>query len=84
MGRSSRLTHRAVLSAQFSSLPQGQYPSRHSQGGSFCGGCCCTTPVANVYQIVTLDKAVLTDRVGMLPEQKLDLVLFGIDVVLGR
>lgn len=40
--------------------------------------------VANVSQIVTLDRDVLTDRVGSLPESKLDLVLYGIDVVLGR
>ena len=40
--------------------------------------------VANVSQIVTLDRDSLTDRVGTLPEAKLDLVLYGIDVVLGR
>jgi mRNA interferase MazF len=40
--------------------------------------------VANVTQLVTLDKATLTDQVGMLPHAKLELVLFGIDVVLGR
>ena len=40
--------------------------------------------VANVSQIVTLDKAFLTDRVGRLARSKLDLVLSGIDVVLGR
>jgi mRNA interferase MazF len=40
--------------------------------------------VANVTQPVTLDRALLADRVGMLPEAKFDLVLFGIDVVLGR
>lgn len=40
--------------------------------------------VANVTQPVTLDRTLLTDRAGMLPEAKLDLVLFGIDVVLGR
>lgn len=40
--------------------------------------------VANVSQIVTLDKASLTDRVGSLPNKKLELVLSGIDVVLGR
>jgi len=40
--------------------------------------------VANVSQIVTLDRDCLTDRVGTLPEAKLDLVLYGIDVVLGR
>jgi mRNA interferase MazF len=40
--------------------------------------------VANVSQILTLDRTVLTDRVGTLSESKLDLVLYGIDVVLGR
>jgi mRNA interferase MazF len=40
--------------------------------------------VANVSKIVTLDKALLTERVGKLPHAKVDLVLSGIDVVLGR
>jgi mRNA interferase MazF len=40
--------------------------------------------VANVSQIVALDKALLTDRVGKLPRNKLALLLAGIDVVLGR
>ena len=40
--------------------------------------------VANVSQIVTLDKATLTERVGKLSRAKLEVVLFGIDVVLGR
>jgi mRNA interferase MazF len=40
--------------------------------------------VANTSQIVTLDKTLLTDRVGKLPRNKLGLVLSGIDVVLGR
>ena len=40
--------------------------------------------VANVSQIVTLDKTLLTARVGKLPRGKLHLVLSGIDVVLGR
>jgi len=40
--------------------------------------------VANVSQIVTLDKAELTERVGTLSRAKLDLILSGIDVVLGR
>jgi mRNA interferase MazF len=40
--------------------------------------------VANVSQIVTLDKRALTDRVGTLPDKKLELLLFGIDIVLGR
>jgi mRNA interferase MazF len=40
--------------------------------------------VANVSQIVSLDKAVLTERTGKLPSAKFALVLSGIDVVLGR
>jgi mRNA interferase MazF len=40
--------------------------------------------VANVSQLVTLDRATLTDRVGRLSDSKLELVLYGIDVVLGR
>lgn len=40
--------------------------------------------VANVSQIVTLDKAILTERVGRLPAPKLELVLAGTDRVLGR
>jgi mRNA interferase MazF len=40
--------------------------------------------VVNVSQIVTLDRASLTKRVGKLSSAKLELVLFGIDVVLGR
>jgi mRNA interferase MazF len=40
--------------------------------------------VANVSQIVTLDKEDLTERVGKLPRAKLELVLTGINVMLGR
>jgi mRNA interferase MazF len=40
--------------------------------------------VANVSQIVTIDRAELADRVGKLPRSKLELVLAGIDVILGR
>jgi len=40
--------------------------------------------VANVSQIVTLDKSTLTERVGVLPDRQVELVLFGIDVVLQR
>ena len=40
--------------------------------------------VANVSQIVTLDRAALTERSGTLPAKKLELVLLGVDVVLGR
>lgn len=40
--------------------------------------------VANVSQVVTIDRTSLSDRVGKLSRQKLSLVLSGIDVVLGR
>jgi mRNA interferase MazF len=40
--------------------------------------------VANVSQIVTFDRTSLTERVGKLSRAKLELVLFGIDVLLGR
>lgn len=40
--------------------------------------------VANVSLIVALDRELLTERVGKLPRPKLDLVLAGVDVVLGR
>ena len=40
--------------------------------------------VANVSQIVAVDKALLTERVAKLPRAKLELVFSGIDVVLGR
>jgi len=40
--------------------------------------------VANVSQIVTLDRTNLGERTGKLSRAKLELVLSGIDVVLGR
>lgn len=40
--------------------------------------------VANVSQLLTLDKAFLLERVAKLPRKKLELILAGIDVVLGR
>ena len=40
--------------------------------------------VANVSQLMTLDRAALTEQVGTLPQAKLELVLVGIDIVLGR
>ncbi len=40
--------------------------------------------VANVSQIVTLDRSILVERVGRLSSAKLHLVLAGIDTVLGR
>lgn len=40
--------------------------------------------VANVSHVAALDRATLVERVGQLPFDKLELVLRGIDVVLGR
>jgi len=40
--------------------------------------------VANVSLIVSVDKDLLTQRVGKLPSFKLELVLAGIDTVLGK
>lgn len=40
--------------------------------------------VANVTQLVTLDRSVLTVRTGRLSRSNLELVLAGVDVVLGR
>ena len=40
--------------------------------------------VANVSQIVALDRQCLGERVGKVPPKKLALVMSGIDVVLGR
>lgn len=40
--------------------------------------------VANVSQIVTLDKVQLTEAVGKLSQRKIEALLGGIDVVLGR
>jgi len=40
--------------------------------------------VANVSQLVALDKNLLTERTGKLSRAKIDLLLSGIDVVLGR
>lgn len=40
--------------------------------------------VANVSQPVTLDRGVLTECAGKLSQQKLQLILSGIDIVLGR
>ncbi len=40
--------------------------------------------VANVSQIVSLDRDLLTEHVGKLPRAKVKLLLAGIDVVLGK
>jgi mRNA interferase MazF len=40
--------------------------------------------VALVAQVITLDRSVLTERCGKLPPEQLELILAGLDVVLGR
>jgi mRNA interferase MazF len=40
--------------------------------------------VANVSQILPVDRTILTERVGRLPASDLQLILAGIDVMLGR
>jgi mRNA interferase MazF len=40
--------------------------------------------VANVSQIVTLDRTLLTERVGRISKKQLELVFAGLDVALGR
>jgi mRNA interferase MazF len=40
--------------------------------------------VANVSQIVTLDRTALIERAGALPQPSLALVLAGVEIVLGR
>jgi mRNA interferase MazF len=40
--------------------------------------------VANVSQIVSLDRTLLSREVGKLSKRQLDLILSGIDIVLGR
>ncbi len=40
--------------------------------------------VANVSQIITVDRGILTERVGRISAAQIDRVLVGIDLVLGR
>jgi len=40
--------------------------------------------VANVSQIITLERSVLTERVGRISSKQLELVFSGLDIVLGR
>ncbi len=40
--------------------------------------------VANVSQIISLDKSLLSERVSKLPRHKLELLFSGIDLVLGK
>jgi mRNA interferase MazF len=40
--------------------------------------------VANVSQLVSVDRTLLVERAGHLPKSKIELILAGIDIVLGR
>ena len=40
--------------------------------------------VANVSQLVTVDKRQLTERVGKIPNRQLEAIFSGIDIVMGR
>lgn len=40
--------------------------------------------VANVSQMISLDRSLLSERVSKLPRPKLELIFSGIDLVLGR
>jgi mRNA interferase MazF len=40
--------------------------------------------VANASQVISLDKTLLTEHVSKLPRAKLELILAGLDAVLGR
>lgn len=40
--------------------------------------------IANVSQIVALDRTTLTERTGRISKQQLQLIFAGLDVVLGR
>ena len=40
--------------------------------------------VANVSQVVALDRSILAERLAKLPRSKVDLILSGLDIVLGR
>ena len=40
--------------------------------------------VANASQIITLDRELLTEEVGKLSKRHLELILTGIDIILGR
>jgi mRNA interferase MazF len=40
--------------------------------------------VANVAQLIVLDKEMLVERAGKLPRAKMELMMSGIDIILGR
>jgi mRNA interferase MazF len=72
----------AVCVPLTSNLRWAEAPGNVSLPGRFTG--LPKDSIANVSQIVTLDRDLLTERVGKLSPAKLGLVLAGIDVILGR
>jgi len=40
--------------------------------------------VANVSQLVTIDKRQLTERVGRIPQRRMEAIFAGIDLIMGR
>jgi len=40
--------------------------------------------VANVSQLVTIDKRQLTERVGKIPQRRMEAIFAGIDLIMGR
>lgn len=71
-----------VCVALTSNLPWANAPGNVMLRAKMTGLPC--DSVANVTQIVTLDRSVLTEHVGRVPAETLELVLSGIDLVLGR
>jgi mRNA interferase MazF len=72
----------ADLDAPAGSAPGLRRPVAIVQGDSFNASRIAT--VANVSQLLSIDRTLLTDRVGHLAASELQLVLAGIDLVLGR
>jgi mRNA interferase MazF len=71
-----------VCVAMTSNLKWGSAPGNVLLSGAATG--LPQESVANVSQVVTLDKSALSERMGKLSKAKLELVLSGVDVVLGR
>jgi mRNA interferase MazF len=72
----------AICVALTSNLAWAEAPGNVALSASMTG--LSKDSVANVSQIMTIDKETLTEQVGKIPETKVDLILRGIDVVLGR
>jgi len=77
----SRL-HTAVCVPLTSNLQWAGAPGNVRLSGSTTG--LPRDSVANVSQIVTLDRNVLDECAGKLPASKLEFVLSGVDIMLGR